>query len=90
MQRVLKKGGHLYIAVPVGERDGVAFNAHRIYRPETVISTMDKLTLADFAVADTSKGKMHYIEHADYRNFDQLHFGMHYDASVEGFFEFVK
>ena len=90
MQRVLKKGGHLYIAVPVGERDGVAFNAHRIYRPETVINTMDKLTLADFTIADESKGKVRYIEHIDYREFDNFHFGMNYDAFVEGFFEFVK
>ena len=81
MQRVLAPGGHLYISVPIGERNGVAFNAHRIFNPEIIISTLDELKLADFSMLNER-----YIEHADYKT---LH-GINYRGECVGFFEFVK
>ena len=39
-ERVLKIGGKMYISVPVGQRDKVCFNAHRVYRPQTIIDTL--------------------------------------------------
>lgn len=39
-ERVLKSGGKMYISVPVGQCDKVCFNAHRVYRPQTIIDTL--------------------------------------------------
>lgn len=94
MQRVLRVGGHLYLAVPVG-RDGVSFNAARVFSPETVISTLDKLTLVDFTVVDNRTSKVYYREHLsldqfhhDYDSDFQKDYG--YWTSFDGLFEFVK
>lgn len=86
MQRVLARGGHLYVAVPIGERNGVAFNAHRIFRPELIVKTLDVLKLVDFSVI-CSAG---YVEHVDYRNIHALKIGMDYGGGADGLFEFVK
>ena len=86
MQRVLAPGGHLYIAVPVGDESGVAFNAHRIFKPELVIETMNELKLEDFSVIDHSQ----YIEHLSLDEFHARRVGISYSATVDGLFEFVK
>lgn len=87
MQRVLAHGGHLYIAVPVGDASGVAFNAHRIFQPELIINTLDKLRLIDFSVIG-SYGE--YLEHVSIDEFHAKGFGVNYAGSVDGLFEFVK
>lgn len=46
-QRVLKPGGKLYISVPVGQSDKVCFNAHRVYKPQTIIETLDKMQILE-------------------------------------------
>ena len=46
-QRVLKKGGKLYFSVPVGIINKICFNAHRVYRPETIIQTLDKMQILE-------------------------------------------
>ncbi|RAX54309.1 hypothetical protein CCY99_04420 [Helicobacter sp. 16-1353] len=51
-QRVLKPGGKLYISVPVGQIDKVCFNAHRVYKPQTIIDTLDKMRLLEFGYID--------------------------------------
>ncbi len=38
LQRVLADGGSLYLSTPVG-RERVCFNAHRVFAPETIVST---------------------------------------------------
>ncbi|MBQ6772844.1 MAG: DUF268 domain-containing protein [Synergistaceae bacterium] len=81
MQRVLSHGGHLYISVPIGEHSGVAFNAHRIFKPELIINALNELKLADFSMVNEK-----YIEHADYKTLK----GINYRGGVVGFFEFVK
>ncbi|MBQ9434007.1 MAG: DUF268 domain-containing protein [Synergistaceae bacterium] len=87
MQRVLAHGGHLYIAVPVGDRNAVAFNAHRIFTPELVAETMNELKLEDFSVV-SSAGE--YFEHMTLEEFHAHKFGVSYSASIDGLFEFVK
>ena len=90
MQRVLAPGGHLYIAVPVGDKNGIAFNAHRIFTPELVAETMNKLRLSDFTVASDMRSRQGYFEHIDFDEFHKLGFGIDYAAPVDGLFEFVK
>ena len=90
MQRVLAPGGRLYIAVPVGDRSGVAFNAHRIFEPEVIIETMSELYLADFTVASEMYDNVGYFEHMSFEEFHKKGFGISYDGSVDGLFEFVK
>ena len=87
MQRVLAHGGHLYIAVPVGDRSGVAFNAHRIFMPELVAETMNELRLADFSVIGNTG---EYLEHITLEEFHAKGFGVNYYGGVDGLFEFVK
>ncbi len=47
--RVLKKGGHAYISVPIG-KEHVEFNAHRIFSPRTVIDSFKHMELVEFSV----------------------------------------
>lgn len=49
-ERVLKINGKLYLGVPIGPTDKLIFNAHRIFRPETIINSFSKLDLLDFSV----------------------------------------
>lgn len=78
LARVLKPGGRLYIAVPIGA-ERVCFNAHRIFAPSTILATFATLDLVSFcAVAD---GKLH--EHADPAAYANA-------ALVVGLFEFTK
>lgn len=47
--RILKNGGILYLSVPVGKEQKVMFNAHRIYRPWTIVRTaVDDMRLEEF------------------------------------------
>ncbi len=87
MQRVLAHGGHLYIAVPVGDFSGVAFNAHRFFAPELIIETMNDLQLVDFSVIGR---KCEYLEHITLEEFHAQKFGATYATTIGGLFEFVK
>lgn len=51
-QRALKKGGRLYFSVPVGQVSKVCFNAHRVFRPELIINTLDKMDIEEFSYID--------------------------------------
>lgn len=50
IQKKLKKGGHLYISVPVG-KERVEFNAHRIFYPATVVDAFADMQLIEFSCA---------------------------------------
>ena len=89
MQRVLKQGGHLYIAVPVGDENSVAFNAHRIFKPELIIDTFNELKLTDFSVFSDCKRQRGFFEHIDLKKFHELNFGMDYSGSIVGLFELL-
>jgi SAM-dependent methyltransferase len=51
IQRVLMPNGKLYISVPVG-RERICFNAHRIFKPESIVKLFDGCRLIDFSLVD--------------------------------------
>lgn len=57
IQRKLKKGGRLYISLPIG-RERVEFNAHRVFYAGTIIDCFNTLQLEEFSC--TSQGKIEY------------------------------
>ena len=57
IQKKIKKGGNLYISLPIG-KERVEFNAHRVFYPSTVITCFDSLELVEFSC--TAGGKIEY------------------------------
>ncbi len=49
IQRKVAPGGNIYIAVPVG-REGVEFNAHRVFYAETIVREFSKCQLVEFSI----------------------------------------
>jgi len=49
LQRVVKNGGHLLIAVPIGQPK-LRFNAHRVYSYEQIISYFSAMELEEFSL----------------------------------------
>ncbi len=47
LQRVMKKGGKLYISVPVHKDSRVCFNAHRTFTRKHVLSLFDEMKLEE-------------------------------------------
>ncbi len=80
MQKKLKKGGRLYISVPVGQ-DRVEFNAHRVFKAHTVISCFEHLKLLEYSVIKDRKIKENVDIHK-YDGWDKEH--------VTGLFLFEK
>lgn len=79
LARVLKPGGSLYFALPIGH-ETVYFNAHRVHNPETILRYFDGLDLVSFSAVDDSG---HFHESAkpeDYRS----------AAYACGMYEFTK
>lgn len=50
IQTKMKAGGHVYIAVPIG-KERVEFNAHRVFYPQTILNSFNKLHLEEFSCA---------------------------------------
>lgn len=57
IQKKLKKGGKLYISVPIG-KERVEFNAHRVFYASTIVDCFSTLKLEEFSC--TSEGKIEY------------------------------
>ncbi len=55
MMRVLKKGGILYLAVPVANSDILYFNAHRVFNPMTIIKQVPQADLLEFRYISNMK-----------------------------------
>ncbi len=55
IQKRMKKGGHLYISVPVG-KERVQFNAQRIFYASTIVECFSEMTLLEFSC--TADGKL--------------------------------
>ena len=52
LHKMLKPGGTLYIAFPIGDK-GVYFNAHRVFDPKEILEwSANKFTLARFDFVD--------------------------------------
>lgn len=81
MQRVVMNGGHLYLGVPIGPKDKLVFNAHRIFSISTILSLFDKMRLKELSVVEPDGMFAKPIELIDIQNL------MEYSC---GLFEFVK
>lgn len=51
LQRVLAKGGRLYLSTPTG-KPRICFNAHRVFDPYVIIDSFNMLELLNFSVID--------------------------------------
>lgn len=54
IQNKMRRGGNLYISVPVG-RERVEFNAHRIFYAETIIECFSQMELVEYSCAAEQK-----------------------------------
>lgn len=82
IQKKLKKGGRLYISLPIGS-DRVEFNAHRVFYVDTVLKCFNKLHLEEFSC--TAQGKIEY--NVDIHKYDN---DLHNGDWRYGMFAFVK
>ena len=83
IQRILKRGGHAYIAVPIG-REHVEFDAHRIFYASTIVDSFSQMDLVEFAAVHDIED---YIEY----NIDIHKYDEEYNNGLRfGLFEFVK
>ncbi len=60
IRRVLKPGGHLYLAVPIGY-EHLEYNAHRIFFAETIVDQFRDLQLVELSAA-TDEGIIYNID----------------------------
>lgn len=49
LQRVVKQNGTLYFSVPIGKKDAVYFNAHRMFEPKTILAVFSDMELVEFS-----------------------------------------
>lgn len=82
IQKKLKKGGNLYISVPVG-RERLEFNAHRVFYASTIIEHFNQLELVEFSC--TAAGEIEYNVQANKYDEDD-----HNGNYRFGLFHFVK
>ncbi len=54
IQKKMMAGGDIYISVPIG-REHVEFNAHRVFRAETIKNAFDKCKLVEFSITDGNR-----------------------------------
>ncbi|MFZ2587238.1 MAG: DUF268 domain-containing protein [Alphaproteobacteria bacterium] len=71
LARVLKKGGRLYFATPIG-RERLEFNAHRIFAPQTLLTLFTKagLKVVETSVITTRAVLVEGANPADYAHED--------------------
>jgi SAM-dependent methyltransferase len=65
LQRVLTPGGKLYFSVPIG-REHVAFNAHRVFDPLTIIQSFPSLNLINFIAVSKDGDLLESTEPKDF------------------------
>lgn len=82
MQRKMKKGGNLFLSLPIGH-ERVEFNAHRVFYAETVIENLTQMQLVEFSCA--AEGKIEYK--VDIHKYD---LDCHNGEYRYGLFHFVK
>ncbi len=49
IQRVIVPGGYFYFSVPIGPKNKLCFNAHRIFQPSLILKKLDRMELISFA-----------------------------------------
>lgn len=57
IQKKIKKGGNLYISLPIG-KERVEFNAHRVFFANTIVEEFHMMELVEFSC--TAQGKIEY------------------------------
>ncbi len=67
LARVLKPGGKLYFAGPIG-KTATYFNAHRVHDPELILEYFADLKLEDFAAVNDQG---HFLPSAETKDFKQ-------------------
>lgn len=82
IQKKLKKGGKLYITLPIGQ-ERVEFNAHRVFYASTVVECFSSLKLEEFSCA--AEGRIEY--NVDIQKYDSDNHNGEYRY---GLFKFVK
>lgn len=82
IQRKLRKGGHLYISVPVG-KERVEFNAHRVFYASTIVDCFHDLHLLEYSCA--AQGTIEY--NVDIHKYDD---DQHNGEWRYGLFHFCK
>lgn len=84
--KILKTNGTLYLSVPIGKKERIEFNAHRIFSVETILSlTKNDYKLSSFSFVDDF-GDLTHLKDLDlirYFKEKDLRFGC-------GIFEFIK
>ena len=82
IQKKMKRGGELYISVPVG-MERVEFNAHRIFYASTIVENFSSLCLREFSCATEEK-----IEYnVDIHKYD---YELCSRGNIYGLFHFIK
>lgn len=71
IKRVLSPGGRLYLSVPVGE-ERTCFNAHRVFRPGTIIDYLSDFELNEFSFVDDNAN---FYQNARPEEAEQLDYG---------------
>lgn len=65
-KRIIAPNGYLYLSVPVGVFETVMFNAHRIFNPLTLVSSLTPLfRLCEFTLIHESSIKTYSFTHED-------------------------
>lgn len=82
IQKKIKFGGHLFLAVPIG-KERVEFNAHRVFFASTIIDEFSKLQLIEYSCA--YDGKIEY--NVDIKKYDK---DCHNGEYRYGLFHFIK
>ena len=82
IQRKLKKGGDLYLALPIG-KDRVLFNGAREFTPSTIVNSFNKVTLKEFSY---TPGKVFVHDVA----IDSFDVNYKYPEGCIGLFHFIK
>ncbi len=82
IQRKMKQGGRLYLALPVG-KERVEFNAHRVFYAKTIINCFSSLTLEEYSCA--AEGEIEYNVDIDKYDDDR-----HNGEYRYGLFAFLK
>ena len=66
IKRKIKVDGWFYLSVPVGHEDKLIFNAHRIFRPSTIVRELEpELSLQEFSYVANWKINTCFVNGAD-------------------------
>lgn len=65
---MLEPNGRLYFSVSVGQADRICFNAHRVFKPQTIIGTLDQIDIVEMNSISNELTTIEYITHKNGKN----------------------